>query len=65
MSIPIECLDEDLRRFAERFRPLVKKPRYQYLVTVVLGLMLYEGTSTLTGLVHHIADGASVAGYIS
>src|SRR6266567_3343851 len=62
MPIPIICLDEALRHFAQRFQPLLSKPQYQYLVTVLLGLMLCEGSRTLTGLMRHITDGASVAG---
>ncbi len=62
MPVPIICLDEHLRHFAQRFRKLLSKPQYQYFVTVLLGLMLCEGTRTLRGLVRQIADGPSLAG---
>ncbi len=62
MPVPIICLDEDVRHFAERFRKLFSKPQYQYLVTVRLRLMLCEGTRTLLGVLRQIADGASLAG---
>ena len=62
MPVPIICLDEHLRHFAERFGKLLSKPQYQYLVIVLLGLMLCEGTRTLSGLVRQIADGPSLAG---
>ncbi len=39
MPVPIICLDEDVRHFAERFHKLFSKPQSQYLVTVLLGLM--------------------------
>ena len=39
MPVPIICLDEHVRHFAERFRKLFSKPQYQYLVIVLLGLM--------------------------
>jgi len=39
MPVPIICLDEHLRHFAQRFRTLLSKPQYQYFVTVLLGLM--------------------------
>src|SRR6266566_6086519 len=62
MPVPIICLDEHVRQFAERFRHELSKPQYQYLVTVLLGLMLCEGTRTLSGLLRQIADGPSLAG---
>ena len=62
MPIPIICLDEQVRQFAQRFRHELSKPQYQYLVIVLLGLMLCEGTRTLQGLLRQIADGPSLAG---
>ena len=62
MPIPILCLDEQLRQFAERFRQELSKPQYQYLVIVRLRLMLCEGRRTLRGLLRQVADGASLAG---
>ncbi len=62
MPVPIICLDEYMQQFAERFRHEFSKPQYQYLVIVLLGLMLCEGTRTLRGLLRQIADGPSVAG---
>ena len=62
MPVPIICLDEDVRHFAERFREVFSKPQYQYLVTVLLGLMLCEGARTLSGLLEQIANSPSLAG---
>ncbi|HYU75526.1 MAG TPA: hypothetical protein VEL31_22885 [Ktedonobacteraceae bacterium] len=62
MPVPIICLDEDVRYFAERFREVFSKPQYQHFVTVLLGLMLCEGTRTLSGLLRQIADSPSLAG---
>jgi hypothetical protein len=62
MPVPIICLDEEIRQFAERFQELFSRPQYQHFVTVLLGLMLCEGTRTLSGLVQQIADGSSLAG---
>src|ERR1700686_876512 len=62
MPVPIICLDDDVRHFAERFRKVFSKPQYQFFVTVLLGLMLCEGSRTLSGLLHQIADGPSLAG---
>ena len=62
MPVPIICLDEHLRQFADRFRQKLSKPQYQYLVIVLLGLMLCEGRRTLRGLLRQIAAGPSLAG---
>jgi DDE superfamily endonuclease len=62
MPVPIICLDEDVRHFAERFREVFSKPQYQYFVTVLLGLMLCERARTLSGLLQQIADSPSLAG---
>lgn len=62
MPVPIICLDEDVRHFAERFRKVFSKPQSQYFVTVLLGLMLCEGARTLSGLLQQIADSPSLAG---
>ena len=62
MPVPIICLDEQVRQFAERFRQGLSKPQYQYFVTVLLGLMQSEGRRTLSGLFHQIGAGPSLAG---
>jgi hypothetical protein len=62
MPVPIICLDEEVRYFAHRFQNLFSKPQYQYLVTVLLGLMECEGGRTLSGLVRQGAAGPSLAG---
>ncbi len=36
MPVPILCLDEEVRHFAERFRKVFSKPQYQHFVTVYL-----------------------------
>ena len=62
MPVPIICLDKEVRHFAQRFQKLFTKPQYQYLVTVLLGLMECEGGRTLSGLLRQIAAGPSLAG---
>ncbi len=62
MSIPIICLDAGLRQFCERFRRSFSKPQYKYLVTVLLGLMLCQGTCTLSGVLGQVAEGQSLSG---
>src|SRR5436309_15894579 len=61
MPLPIICLDEETRQVAERFEKLFSRPQYQHFVTVLLGLLLCEGSRTLSGLLHQIADGPSLA----
>src|SRR5260370_42414348 len=62
MPVRIICLDEEVRYFAQRFQNLFSKPQYQYLVTVLLGLMECEGGRTLSGLLRQIGAGPSLAG---
>src|SRR5437867_11334751 len=62
MPVPIICLDESLRQFAERFRQELSKPQYQHFVIVLLGLMLCEGRRTLSGLVGEVGEHGSLAG---
>jgi len=62
MPVPILCLDEYLRQFAQRFRDELSQPQYQYFVIVLLGLMLCQGRRTLRGLLRQIAAGPSLAG---
>src|SRR6266516_4627958 len=61
MPLPIICLDAELRHFAEEFRSELSLPQWQHFVTVLLGLMLCEGASTLLGMLRQVADGASEA----
>ncbi len=62
MPVPIICLDDQVRQFAQRFQKLFSKPQYQYFVIVLLGLMQCEGGRTLSGLLRQIGAGASLAG---
>jgi hypothetical protein len=62
MPVPIVCLDEQVRHFAERFGNLFTKPQYQYFVTVLLGLIECEGRRTLSAVVRQVADPPSVCG---
>ncbi len=62
MPVPIICLDEAIRHFAQRFQNLFSKPQYQYFVIVLLGLMECESGRTLSGLLRQVAAGPSLAG---
>lgn len=62
MPIPIICLDEDVRYFAERYREHLSKPQYQHFVTVLLGLMQCEGRRVLSELLRQVGEAPSLAG---
>ena len=62
MPQPIICLDEEVCHFAKRFGALFSKPQYQYLVTVLLGLMECDGKRTLSGLLHEVGQTLSLSG---
>ena len=62
MPQPILCLDEEAYHFAKRFDALFSKPQYQYLVTVLLGLMECDGKRTLSGLLHEVGQALSLSG---
>jgi hypothetical protein len=62
MPLPIICLDDELRHFAQRYRGLFTKPQHQYFVTVLLGLMECEGRRTLSGLLRQVAPSPSLSG---
>src|SRR5258706_5656434 len=50
MSLPMICLDVQLRQYLEVFVCCFSVLQYQHFVTVLLGLMQNEGRSTLRGL---------------
>ena len=62
MPIPIICLDASLRQFCETFRRCFTRPQWKYLVTVLLALMMCQGTCTLSGLLGQVAEGQSLSG---
>jgi hypothetical protein len=62
MPQPILCLDEEVYHFAKRFDALFSKLQYQYLVTVLLGLMECDGKRTLSGLLHEVSQALSLSG---
>src|SRR5260370_10020902 len=62
MPQAILCLDEEVYHFAKRFDALFSRPQYQYLVTVLLGLMECDGKRTLSGLLHEVGQALSLSG---
>ena len=61
MRVPIVCVDERLRQYAQTFADGFSRPQYQHFVTVLLGLLLCRGKRTLTGLFGSVAVKTSVA----
>ena len=63
MPVPILCLDEHLRQFAQRFRQELSKPQYQYFVIVLLGLTrMSKEREHSRDCCDRLADGPSLAG---
>jgi SRSO17 transposase len=61
MRVPIVCVDERLRQYAQTFADCFSRPQYKHFVIVLLGLMLCRGRRTLSGLLSCVAVKASVA----
>ncbi len=59
MSLPMICLDVQLRQYLEVFVCCFSVLQYQHFVTVLLGLMQNEGRSTLRGLARRVMEAGS------
>ena len=62
MRLPIICLDPRLGQYLLRFRHCFSKPQYKYFVTILLGLMLCQGASTLSGVIGQVEGQVSLSG---
>ncbi len=62
MPVPTICLDGRLRQFIAALSGCLSKPQKKYLVTVLLGLLLCQGSHTLSGLLAQVADAPSLSG---
>ena len=62
MPKPLVCLSEQLRQFAEYFRPCFSRHQWRYFVIVLLGLVECEERKTLTGLLRVIGESVSLSG---
>jgi SRSO17 transposase len=62
MRMPIVCLDASLRHFLGTYRDCFSQPQYKYFVIILLGLMLCQGTRTLSGLLRQVAGGVTLSG---
>jgi len=62
MPKPLVCLSEQLRQFAEYFRPCFSRRQWRYFVIVLLGLVEGEERKTLTGLLRVIGESVSLSG---
>lgn len=62
MRMPIICLDRRFGQYLLRFRHCFSKPQFKYFVTMLLGLMLCQGSSTLTGVLGRVDGQATLSG---
>lgn len=62
MTISIICLDEELLHFVELYCQRFSRPKYQYFMTVLVGMMLCEWRRRLLGLLWQVPEASSVAG---
>ena len=65
MPKPIVRLSDTLRQFLETFRPCFRRRQWKYFVTVLLGLIEWEGRSTLTGFLECVGERISLLGSLS
>src|SRR5690242_10612600 len=61
MRVPIVCVDERVRQYAQTFVDCFSRPQYQHFVIVLVGLLLYRGTRTVIGLLGCVAVKTSLA----
>ena len=62
MPKPMICLSDVLRKYLELFRSCFSRRQWKYFVTVLLGLLDYEGRHTLKGLLQAVWDQVSLSG---
>ena len=62
MRLPLNCLDERLEKYMSHYRHCFSQPQYKYFVIILLGLMLCQGSSTLSGLLNQVEKSVSVSG---
>lgn len=62
MRMPIICLDARFGQYLLRFRHCFSKPQYKYFVTILLGLMLCQGSSTLSGVIGQVEGQVTLSG---
>jgi len=56
------CVDGQVRQFSRSFRSCFSRPQFRYFEIVLAGLLLWEGTKTLTTLLRTLVSSASLAG---
>ena len=62
MPTPIICASQALCQFLAAFRCAFSKPQFKYLETVLLALMQVEDRRTLSGMLHKVQGGVTLAG---
>jgi hypothetical protein len=62
MPVPIVCLSDLVRQYAEAFRGCFSQRQWKYFVTVLLGLIECQERRTLSALVRVVGDKISLSG---
>ncbi len=62
MRMPIVCLDQNLRQYLAAFRDCFSQPQYKYFVIILLGLMLCQGSRTMSGILRQVSNDATLSG---
>ena len=62
MRMPIICLDERLRHYLSQYRGCFSQPQFKYFVIILLGMMMNQGSGTMTGLMRQVAAPISLSG---
>lgn len=62
MRLPSICLDDQLAKYLEQFRPCFSKPQYKYFVIILLGLLLGQSGFTLSGILRQVSKDVTLSG---
>jgi SRSO17 transposase len=62
MRIPIVCLDQNLRQYLATFRGCFSQPQNKYFVIILLGLMLCQGSRTMSGILRQVSSDVTLSG---
>ncbi|HEY1350859.1 MAG TPA: hypothetical protein VGF67_14655 [Ktedonobacteraceae bacterium] len=60
MLVPMLCLDEEVRHFAQRQGGCLSKAHDQHFVTMLAGVMQCEGRRGLCALLRQVGEAASL-----
>jgi hypothetical protein len=61
MRFPRICLDDRLAKYLQQFEHCFSRPQYRHFVTMLLGLLLCQGSHTLSGVLRQVTGQTSLA----